>query len=64
MSLNPRALPTANPCVGRCSHCVGDVVCRGCGRTVEEVREWLSMTDEEKIETKQRAAERLRGGGA
>lgn len=27
-------------CVGRCSHNVGDTICKGCGRTVQEVLEW------------------------
>lgn len=37
------------PCVGRCSHCVGDYICRGCGRTVEQVRDWNTYSDEEKL---------------
>lgn len=62
MSLNnPRSHPAGNPCVGRCSHCVGDEVCRGCGRTVSEVREWNTLTDAEKIEIKEAARGRLEG---
>lgn len=36
------------PCRGLCSHNVGDYVCRGCGRTVEEVRDWNSYTPEQR----------------
>lgn len=42
-----RAL-TDSPCVGRCSTVLGDDVCRGCGRTFEEVCTWNTMSDEEK----------------
>ncbi|WP_455233449.1 DUF1289 domain-containing protein [Geopseudomonas aromaticivorans] len=54
--LNPRNTPTGSPCTGICSHSVGDAVCRGCGRTVEEVLHWASYTAEEKIAVKARIA--------
>ena len=59
--IDPRRAPTASPCVGRCSHNVGDDVCRGCGRTILEVRDWLSLSDTEKMAVKARAAARLAG---
>ncbi len=37
-----------HPCVGRCSHNVGDDLCRGCGRTVDEVRDWNTYSPETK----------------
>ncbi len=37
-----------SPCVGVCSTGLGDDVCRGCGRTLEEIREWAAMSDEER----------------
>ena len=37
-------------CKGVCSHAVGDDVCRGCGRTVEQVRDWNSYSREQKID--------------
>lgn len=40
--------PRLTPCVGRCSHCVGDYICRGCGRSVDEVRDWNTYSDERK----------------
>jgi predicted Fe-S protein YdhL (DUF1289 family) len=38
---------TDSPCVAVCSTLFDDV-CRGCGRTVMEVSNWVFMTDEEK----------------
>lgn len=35
------------PCVAVCSTTFDDV-CRGCGRTVAEVANWVFMADEEK----------------
>lgn len=36
------------PCVGRCSHNVGDDICCGCKRTVAEVCTWNTLTAEQK----------------
>lgn len=33
------------PCIGMCSCSLGDSVCRGCGRTAVEVRDWNSYTE-------------------
>lgn len=35
------------PCVAVCSTTF-DEICRGCGRTVDEVAQWVFMTDAEK----------------
>ncbi|MHD0644112.1 DUF1289 domain-containing protein [Pseudomonas aeruginosa] len=51
--------PDSSPCIGMCSHNVGDEVCRGCGRTVPEVRDWNGYTSEEKIRVKAEAASRV-----
>lgn len=51
--------PDSSPCIGRCSHNVGDDICKGCGRTVPEVRDWNIYTTEQKIEVKQAASERV-----
>ena len=41
---------TDSPCIGVCSAtALGDAVCRGCGRTFEEVHAWNTLSDEEKI---------------
>lgn len=36
------------PCIAICSTTQGDPVCKGCGRTFEEVQHWLAMTPVEK----------------
>ncbi|MES2218891.1 MAG: DUF1289 domain-containing protein [Pseudomonadota bacterium] len=41
---------TDSPCVGICSTTnLGDAVCIGCHRTAEQVIEWNTYTDEQKI---------------
>jgi predicted Fe-S protein YdhL (DUF1289 family) len=39
------------PCIAICSTSQGDAVCKGCGRTVDEVRNWPVMTPAEKRAT-------------
>ncbi len=39
-----------SPCIGYCSTSLGDVVCKGCGRTAEEVDQWLLLDEEQKLE--------------
>ena len=51
--------PDSSPCIGRCSHNVGDDICKGCGRTVDEVLYWNTYPSEKKIEVKQVAAGRI-----
>lgn len=36
------------PCIAICSTVQGDAVCKGCGRSVEEVQHWPVMTPGEK----------------
>jgi predicted Fe-S protein YdhL (DUF1289 family) len=36
------------PCIAICSTSQGDDLCKGCGRTFAEVRDWVGMTDEQK----------------
>ena len=36
------------PCIAICSTSQGDELCKGCGRTFEEVQHWLSMSPVEK----------------
>lgn len=36
------------PCIAICSTSQGDALCKGCGRTFEEVQHWLSMSAVEK----------------
>jgi hypothetical protein len=37
-----------SPCVARCSTALGDAVCKGCGRTFEEVTFWNVMDETQK----------------
>ena len=39
------------PCIAICSTSQGDAVCKGCGRTFEEVQYWTLMTPAEKRQT-------------
>jgi len=41
------------PCVAVCSTTFDDI-CRGCGRTVVEVAEWVFMSDDDKEKVWQR----------
>jgi len=43
-------LPDA-PCIAICSTSQGDAVCKGCGRTADEVQDWPVMTPAEKRAT-------------
>ncbi|MDC8773691.1 DUF3717 domain-containing protein [Roseateles albus] len=36
------------PCIAICSTSQGDALCKGCGRTFDEVQHWPSMTPTEK----------------
>jgi predicted Fe-S protein YdhL (DUF1289 family) len=59
MKINGERDMTDSPCVGICSTTnVGDDICLGCGRTAEEVIEWNTYTDEQRIAINSR----LRGG--
>ena len=37
-----------SPCIGRCSTTWGDDICKGCGRSNKQIREWPSYTSLEK----------------
>ena len=39
------------PCIAICSTSQGDAVCKGCGRTFEEVQHWTAMSPAEKRAT-------------
>ncbi|MCF8196108.1 MAG: DUF1289 domain-containing protein [Polynucleobacter sp.] len=52
MSTSPNS-DQDSPCIGICSTLFDDV-CKGCGRTILEVANWVSMTPEEKKQVWQR----------
>jgi predicted Fe-S protein YdhL (DUF1289 family) len=39
------------PCIAICSTSQGDAVCKGCGRTFDEVQRWTEMRPSEKRQT-------------
>lgn len=51
---------TRHPCVGRCSTSFGGDICRGCGRTVEEIRDWNRYTEEKKREVLKDLPDRIK----
>ncbi|HVC36941.1 MAG TPA: DUF1289 domain-containing protein [Gammaproteobacteria bacterium] len=47
----------ASPCVSIC--CLDEVnICIGCGRTLDEIRRWSDMLEQEKRETLRHSADR------
>lgn len=59
MTGKPTRKATASPCVGVCRLKEDDVICLGCGRTQEEIRDWRVFSDEQKLSIKRAAAGRL-----
>ncbi len=45
------------PCIAICSTSQGDEICKGCGRTFEEVQHWPEMAPAAKRETWRRISE-------
>jgi predicted Fe-S protein YdhL (DUF1289 family) len=52
----PHEISSDCPCTGHCSTVLGDDVCRGCQRTLEEVIGWPQMSDEERRTVNRRIA--------
>ena len=49
-----------SPCKGICNlDFATHTICQGCGRHVDDIREWRTYTDTEKSESNSRAAVRL-----
>jgi hypothetical protein len=47
-SASENSLAPDSPCIGYCSTSFGAEICIGCGRTAEEVVQWIFLTDPEK----------------
>ena len=48
-SLHRTTSLASSPCVGTCSVTQwGTAVCKGCGRTADQIRDWNSYTDTQK----------------
>jgi predicted Fe-S protein YdhL (DUF1289 family) len=52
-----------SPCVKICTYEPSIRMCSGCGRTLEEVRGWFTMTDEQRRAVMAELPERLRRNG-
>ncbi len=59
ISLSGKRSDTASPCIGVCSTVLGDEICRGCGRSFDEVLNWHQFNDEQKRAINQRLAARI-----
>lgn len=46
--LNPCGEPFYSNSEDRCTTSMGDTMCRRCGRTEEQIRDWPTMTDYQK----------------
>jgi len=49
-----------SPCIKICTYDPDSGLCRGCGRTLEEIGAWFSMTDAERCAVMGQLPERLR----
>ena len=49
-----------SPCIKICTYDPGTGLCLGCGRTLEEIGAWFSMSDEERRAVMQELPARLR----
>jgi predicted Fe-S protein YdhL (DUF1289 family) len=52
--------PMESPCIKICTYDPDSGLCRGCGRTLEEIGAWFSMTDAERCAVMGQLPERLR----
>ena len=63
ISLSGKRSDTASPCIGVCSTVLGDEICRGCGRSFEEVLNWHQFSDEQKRAINRRLTEQAQRAG-
>lgn len=49
-----------SPCIKICTYEPGSGLCSGCGRTLEEISAWFSMSDEQRRAVMEQLLERLR----
>jgi predicted Fe-S protein YdhL (DUF1289 family) len=55
---------TRTPCIGICTAtALGDAICRGCGRTFEQVRDWNQYSEDRKKEVVEMIKKREGGNG-
>jgi len=58
MNISGDKSPSDSPCASKCSTDTQDGICRGCGRTLTEIRCWSSYTREERIQVNREADRR------
>lgn len=51
-----------SPCIYYCV--LKNAVCQGCGRTLDEIDNWMTLSDEERLKVIQDSKERMSHGGA
>ena len=49
-----------SPCIKICTYDPGSGLCLGCGRTLEEIGAWFSMSDAERRAVMEKLPQRLR----
>ncbi len=52
-----------SPCVKICTYDPGTGLCLGCGRTLEEIGAWFSMSDDERRAVMEKLTARLKDKG-
>ena len=52
-----------SPCIKICTYDPGTGLCLGCGRTLEEIGAWFSMSDEERRTVMEKLPARLKDRG-
>ena len=48
------------PCISICTHDPATGLCRGCGRTLQEIEDWMDMRPEEQLRIMAELPERLK----
>ena len=49
-----------SPCVKVCTYDPASGLCRGCGRTLQEIGDWFSLRDDQRRAVMEQLPERLR----
>lgn len=55
--------PIASPCTKVCTIDPVSALCRGCGRRLEEIARWASLTDSERVRIMAELPQRLAASG-
>ena len=55
--------PIASPCTKVCTIDPASGLCRGCGRSLDEIARWISLTESERARIMAELPRRLAGSG-